>query len=1004
MPGLPELTSSDANGKRAGAATYVLRIVIIIAAVGAVVLIGRSIRGRFLSTEQLFDLAEQTLNEEPPDFEAAESYLQRILAREPDSNLANLMMATVLVRTNRIDEALEYTHRIQDDESDEAVRARCLAGQLLLLDRKQPSAAYAEFQRAFDQDPDDDTANGYLAHLGRLGLRTWDMLPCSVHLARNGRLTPQQLYELSLGHELYAASSFIEEYSQTAPDDPIVLLGQADAAFEDGEFDRAEELYRRVIDEQPDILAAHVRLGKVFLESHNADGFYDWHNGVPEAAERHPLTWSIRGQWAEELGDTAVATRCYWESARIDPNHLPAFYRLGQLLTAEGRADEALPFLGRAELLELYSLQAQSVILLTDREEPDLEGFLSAAYLAFQLGLLAEANAWNTLILQVDSNQKDAQQLGQSLRELLPQTTGERAGSNHNPAAGIDLSMYPLPDWPSSAPTLSRPPSAAAPTKVAFDNQAEDAGVVFYYFTAGDPEIQGLTRPYSGNGGGVAVLDLDCDGWPDIHLTQGADPNEEIDSTSHLDQLFRNTGRGLFRDVTAPARLLEGRYSQGATVGDFNGDGFPDLRIANIGGNRLFQNNGDGTFEDVSEPAGISSPAWTTSCLLADLNGDGLPDLYDVNYLSGLEVLTTVCRDAEGRHHACQPPQFAPSQDELFLNRGDGTFANVTEECGILAHNGRGLGIVAGDFDGSGLLNLFIANTDAANFYFVNETEGRGGPPRFADKARLWGAAYNRNGHAESSHGVAAGDVDQDGQLELFVASSWNQTNTLYDPQPGHLFLDQASRSGLADQALRSVGFGAQLIDAALRGSLDLIIANGNVDDYDSPDIPYEMPPRYFSNNGSGHFAPLDAASLGPYFEGEYLGRSLARIDWNRDGREDIVVSHLDAPAALLTNTTEAAGRYVAVRLIGARTARDAVGTTLTLITDDGRTLVRQLTAGDGYQASNQRIIVFGLGQAGVDGLRVRWPSGIEQQFADVEPDREYLCVEGTDRLYGSAR
>ena len=247
--------------------------------------------------------------------------------------------------------------------------------------------------------------------------------------------------------------------------------------------------------------------------------------------------------------------------------------------------------------------------------------------------------------------------------------------------------------------------------------------------------------------------------------------------------------------------------------------------------------------------------------------------------------------------------------------------------------------------------------------------------------------------------GVAAGDSDADGLLDLFVTNFSDETNTLYRLQEDGWFRDTTVEARLSEPGRSMLGFGCQFLDGALRGSLDLIAANGHIDVYSTGNAAYEMPPQYFLNHGDGTFSELTAGSLGPYFEGKYLGRSMARIDWNQDGKEDVIVSHLEAPVALLTNTTQVAGHYLSIRLVGVESARDAVGTTVT-VRAGGGSQVRQLTAGDGYQCSNERVLVFGLGDASrVDLLQVRWPSGDHQEFTHVPGNRKYLCIEGMDRL-----
>jgi hypothetical protein len=309
--------------------------------------------------------------------------------------------------------------------------------------------------------------------------------------------------------------------------------------------------------------------------------------------------------------------------------------------------------------------------------------------------------------------------------------------------------------------------------------------------------------------------------------------------------------------------------------------------------------------------------------------------------------------------------------------------------------DGKGLGIVAADFDGAGRLNLFVANDAAANFYFVNQTAAPGEDISLSNRALITGLAYSGEGLPQACMGVAADDADGDEQLDLFVTNFYDQSNTLYLRQPGDLFVDATREANLRTPSFHLLGFGTQFLDGDLDGWPDLVITNGHVLDHSHKGIPYAMRPQYMRNRGSGRFEEISASSLGAFFQREFLGRGLARLDWNRDGREDFVVSHINAPAALVTNQTVGAGHFLAVQLRGVTSNRDAIGATVRLQVA-GRVLCRQLTAGDGYQASNQRQLIFGLGDGQqIGALTVRWPSGIEQTFEGLAADREILLVEG---------
>jgi hypothetical protein len=320
----------------------------------------------------------------------------------------------------------------------------------------------------------------------------------------------------------------------------------------------------------------------------------------------------------------------------------------------------------------------------------------------------------------------------------------------------------------------------------------------------------------------------------------------------------------------------------------------------------------------------------------------------------------------------------------------------MSEQAGILAPHGNGLGIVALDLEGRGLLSLFVANDRTANFLFVNETPSPGAAPLFTESAMPRGAAVDGNGRPQACMGVAADDADGDGLVDLFVTNFYFESNTLYAQlPPGGAFVDRTVEAGLRGPSLNRLGFGTQFLDADLDGWADLIVTNGHIDDLRANGEPYKMRPQFFRNSGRGQFVEMSPQSLGSFFEGEYLGRGLATLDYDRDGREDVVISHVDDPAALLHNRTQPAGRHVTLQLRGTRSSRDAVGATVRLRVG-GRQRVRQLTAGDGYQASNQRQLVFGLGDADrIEELTVQWPSGGVELFTGCLPDACWILIEG---------
>ena len=918
---------------------------------------------------------------------------ERLLSSNATSPETLLMAGEAAMKQNRLDDALALFNRIPNDAGNAATLAAAVSGDIL-LHQGRLSDAEAKFRTVLERAP------RHIASHNRLGLllgiegRRWESAPHLFELVKADQFTPQILMFLGNLEQIVELPEEIKNYRENAPDDVVPLLGLARIELLDGDVAAAEQHLRQVIAVRPALTAAQAQLGHLLLDR-SEEHFAAWQAALPAGADDDPEIWVVRGLWAGRHSQPQVAARSFWEAVRRHPNHQTANYQLAQTLRGQQQDTEAAFFLKRAETLQSLAVNLQ--LIYDDPGRTDL--MVQVSQQMESLGRPWEAWAWYRTALQGLENRSAAAAPLARLSELQQKLRAEqppRTMFDVPPDIQTLLSSYPLPAGIGAGRPAGAETESHSGDIFELVDLAATAGLDFAYYNSSDPATPGM-RMFEFSGGGVGVLDFDADGWPDLHFTQGRPwtPEETVAFQGELptDRLFRNGGNGRFHDVTTAAGVADGDYSQGVTVGDFDGDGFPDLYIANIGGNRFYRNNGDGTYADVSaETDTIGGSEWTTSCLLADLNADGLPDLYTVNYVSG--ALTQICQ-RDGVARACTPAAFDAQQDHVYLNQGNGRFNDVTDNAGIEAPNGKGLGIVAADFQGTGRLSLFVANDEVPNFFFENVSAPKG-PLAFQELALAAGLAVDQDGSAQACMGVAAGDVDGDGRLDLFVTNYFNESNTFYHQEPGGLFVDATRPAGLREPSYRMLGFGTQFVDADLDGSRDLILVNGDVDDFSHvPGRMYQMPPQLYHNLGGGKFVEVPADRAGAWFGGKYLGRSLARLDWDRDGREDVAVSNLDSPAALVTNRTADVAHFLAVRLRGTVDSRDAIGATVT-VTAAGQTWMQQLTAGDGYQASNQRQLIFGLGtREQVERLSVRWPGGSVQTFGTVPTDRELLLIEG---------
>jgi hypothetical protein len=492
-------------------------------------------------------------------------------------------------------------------------------------------------------------------------------------------------------------------------------------------------------------------------------------------------------------------------------------------------------------------------------------------------------------------------------------------------------------------------------------------------------------------GPGAAFIDYDGDGFQDILITNGADwPGRP--KTASTPKLYHNNGNGTFTDVTAKAGLNLPLFGLGVAIGDFDNDGRDDIFLTALGQSHLFHNNGNGTFTDVTKAAGLWGPEeFSTSAAFVDYDKDGKLDLVVANYVQWSIPTDIYCTLDGTKKSYCTPESYKGASARLWHNLGGGKFEDVTRKAGLFDATSKSLGVAILDADGDGWPDILLANDTQPNKLYLNQKNGS-----FKETGISAGIAFSEDGIARAGMGVDAADYDRSGKQSILISNFANQMISLYHNEGNGLFVDEAPRSEVGRKSLLSLGFGCFFFDYDNDGWLDILVANGHIEneiEHIQKRVTYAEPPHLFRNVGQGKFEEVTAKS-GAAFAAPRVARGAAYGDIDNDGAVDVLFTTNGGPVYLFRNE---AGKNHSLRfkLIGTKSNRDGIGATVR-VTVGGETQSQTLRSGSTYLSQNELVITAGLGQnKKADAVEIRWPSGEVDRLTNVAGDQYVTVQEG---------
>ncbi|MBB3209207.1 tetratricopeptide (TPR) repeat protein [Rhodopirellula rubra] len=953
----------------------------------------------------------------PPENDANDSLRNRLL-RNPNDIEAMFRLAQLEFQQGNRTEAISLLDHIPVEHPEAGLPALGQAADWA-LESEDYAGAERRYLQILERVPNANLAIRKLAFLYNRQGRRFEATAMIRQLCRAGDILEDELYSLLvLPDAIYHDAGDSEPVRPGARRyDSIGRTGRARVAFTRQQYQEAADLLRQELDEKQDHAPPSIWafFGRVVTEIQDEESVAWWlqhHRGeLLEGLKREPEYWAAIGNLFLAKNEFDQAIGAYLRALDREPmdNAIPR--RLRQAYLSSG--DRASAKRWQRPATERASL-AQLAHQFADGPSP---GPGLAENIADRLetkGRRLEALMWRTIesMYHGDPNRR-LQDFNRRRVELIEQSldfpsTSERLGGKRLEQYPIDVSLLnrePLKRQSSNAMStrtgsVQRPPLDCIP--FFFDNVARTWHCDHEFMTSGSKQDSGFAI-YQQFGGGVAVVDFDLDGQHDLYLAQGSgDPPAMTSRVSNT--LYRNLldadGQRHLTDTTTWAGAEDWRYTLGVTAGDWNQDGFDDLFVANLGVDSMLINNGDGTFRPIPwDPSDDSIHCLDTSVAIADVTGDHLPDLIRLRYLDDEDLFERPHVDDEGQVAVSYgPSRYSAAMDDLFIQTADGNHDKKTLSNADMPP-ANGLGMVIANFDQRGGNDLFIANDQTPNHLWSTSPPSTDASMQvWKETAMLAGCAFDIEGTMTASMGMAVGDFDSNNQADVMITNFSKESACLYLNDDGR-FIDRSLRYRIDRETRSMVGFGTQALDYNQDGMVDLAVTNGHVDHLKDSSVAFRQPFQILGNNGDS-FVNVSPNQQDMYGRREHVGRAMAVADLDGDRRQDLVITHLSEPTAILLNRTEPCGNSLIIELVGRRSERLPVGATVT-ITVDQRTQTEFLVAGDGYFSRNSPALHWGLGACPqVSEIQVTWPTGKRQTFGPVLANQTILIVEDDDEIF----